>query len=170
MSSDNIGKQGAIDKAAVFELSGRLFAFPVAKLREFLPMAELASLPNLPPFFAGILNLGGKAVSVLRLDRLFGLPNCEPNIHSSLLVLRNDESPMAFVAAAVLGIVQISPDQLAAIPESESFGGCLRGVFQHGEYSVGLIRPERLLLAAEAARIEAFRAKEQERLTLLAEG
>ncbi len=170
VSLDHIGKHGVTDKVAVFELSGRLFAFPVAKLREFLPMAELASLPGLPPFFAGILNLGGKAVSVLRLDKIFGLPLDEPSIHSSILVLRNDESPTAFIAASVLGIVQPSTESQAEIPESESFGGCVASVFQYGERQAGLIRPDRLLLAAEVARIEAFRAQEQERLSRMAEG
>jgi hypothetical protein len=58
----------------LFHLSGQSAAFPVANVHSVAPMASLARPPGLPSVLEGILNLGGAAVPVLRLDRLFHLP------------------------------------------------------------------------------------------------
>ena len=81
---------------AAFELAGRTCAIPSANVREVLFMPALARPPGLPAILEGILNLGGVAVPVVKLDRLFGLPERVAGLYTPIIVLRS-QNPLALL-------------------------------------------------------------------------
>lgn len=71
----------------IFRTSGLDCAFPLKTVREIVPMARLSVPPGLPSGLAGFLNLRGTAVPIVRLDRLFDLPEQLPGLHTPMIVL-----------------------------------------------------------------------------------
>src|SRR5580704_11760871 len=79
---------GETQDLLIFHTSGLHCAFPLASVREIVPMATLYSSPGLPSALAGFLDLRGTPVPIIRLDRLFGLPEQLPGLHTPMIVLR----------------------------------------------------------------------------------
>src|ERR1700736_3896381 len=75
----------------VFHLGGSGYALPLHEIQEIVPMAWLSRPPGSPSVVAGLLNLGGKAVPVIRLDRLFELPDLVPTLYTPLVILRHPD-------------------------------------------------------------------------------
>jgi purine-binding chemotaxis protein CheW len=147
----------------VFHLAGQVCAVSLNQVREIVPMARLSQPPGLPSFVEGFLNLGGSAVSVLRLDRLLNLDEHEPSLYSTLLILRSSGSPNAWLVDDV-EIVADSPESRMPVSAEQSFNGCVDAeVSVHGRV-IHLLSPERILLERERQSVAHFQVLEQRRL------
>lgn len=61
---------GARPKKYMFlRLGSSTFAVPLSSIREVLGMGQVSHLPNMPNFFAGLVNLRGKIVSAVFLRK-----------------------------------------------------------------------------------------------------
>src|SRR5580700_3989587 len=102
----------------VFRSSGLNCAFPLEAVCEIVPMSKLSSPPGLPSGLAGFLNLRGTAIPILRLDRLFDLPEQKPGLHTPMIILRGVLGPIGILAESVRGIVPEHSTRLLDLPQS----------------------------------------------------
>jgi purine-binding chemotaxis protein CheW len=56
-------------------LNGSQYAIPLAEVREVLGLGHISPLPNMPSFFAGLINLRGKVVSAIDLRKSLNFTN-----------------------------------------------------------------------------------------------
>lgn len=148
-----------------FRLPGVVCALPFTSLREVVPMALLSRPPGMPSLLEGLLNLGGVAVPVVRLDRLFGLPPFTVGRYSPLLILRHCEDRLALLAEAVVGVIRVSPAQVRPRPVGAvCFNDCVEGEITAGETTVHLLDADRLLLDKERQCLAELQSAEQQRL------
>ena len=59
----------------------------------------------MPSGLAGFLDLRGTAIPIVRLDRLFDLPERQPGLHTPMIVLRGVLGPIGILVNSVRGIV-----------------------------------------------------------------
>src|ERR1700691_984 len=111
----------------IFNSSGLDCAFPLDSVREIVPMAQLSSPPGLPSGLAGVLDLRGTAVPIVRLDRLFDLPDQQPGLHTPMIVLHGVIGPIGILVNSVRGIVDAPSTQLLDIPDNRTFQNCATG-------------------------------------------
>src|ERR1700684_3566025 len=90
-------------KLLIFHSSGLDCAFSLEAVREIVPMATLSSPPGLPSGLAGFLDLRGNAVPIILLDRLFGLREQPPGLHTPLIVLHGELGPIGILVESVRG-------------------------------------------------------------------
>jgi purine-binding chemotaxis protein CheW len=147
----------------VFEAAGQRFALDAARVREILPMAALSRPPALPPLLEGFLNLGGVPAPVLRLARLFRLPERAPERYTPLILLAG-EAPLALMVESVHEVTAVSPAEWVPLPAGQVVNDCALALFERGGVPAHLLAPERLLLEAEARRVAELRAAEELRL------
>jgi purine-binding chemotaxis protein CheW len=148
----------------LFHVAGQAYGLPLGQLREVVPMAELSRPPGLPSLLAGFLNLAGTAVPVLRLDRLFGLPEVVPGLYTPLLVLRGPELPLALLAEQVSRIASVPPEAALPLPAHQAVNDCADGVATLDGRVVVLLSAERLLLEKEQQCLAELQDREQARL------
>ena len=157
----------------VFHSSGLNCAFPLEAVREIVPMARLSSPPGLPWGLAGFLDLRGTAIPILRLDRLFDLPEQRPGLHTPMIVLRGVlgpiGGPIGVLVDSVRAIVPAPSSWLLAIPKDRTFGGCTTAVFQLDGDLISLLSPTALLTASENRLLADYGAISQARLLRLQE-
>ena len=110
------------------------------------------------------MNLGGTAVPVLRLDRLFAFPEQDPGLYTPLIVLRRPEAPISLVVGRVRKIMSFSKKDAMPVGGDDIFNGCLEAELPSRGETIHLLSPDRILLEQERARIAEFQAREQERL------
>ncbi len=78
------------------------YAFETAQVREVFPVSDasqIAMLPGTPPWVRGILNVRGRILAVLDLQRLFGLPAQETISGAPVLILRSELIAEAHIQA-----------------------------------------------------------------------
>jgi len=154
----------------IFRLGGQSFAVPAQEVREVVPNAWLSSPPRMPAFVRGVLNLGGTAVPVLRLDRLLGLPDSVFGLNASILVMRAPNAPVGLLVDHVEGVQPGAGFQYLPVDDGQSLQGCVAGQLQGPAMQATLLSWRNILLQEEQARLDAFGRQVQERLAELAEG
>jgi len=139
---------------------------PLESVAKIMPMAQLAQPPGLPAPLEGILNLAGAAVPVLRLDRLFQLPERCPGLYSMLVLLnRTASGQIALLVDRVSEILPVPIHELLPVAEEDSFNACVVGtVLMRDGSVVHVLSPPRLLLERESQSLAAFRTTEEVRL------
>lgn len=149
----------------VFRLSDRLGAFRMEDVERVTPMAELSAPPGLPFALEGFLNLGGTALPVLRLDRLFGLPAQQPGLYSMLVIPKSaEEGGMALLVDRVEEVQAVSKGEILAIEAKDTWNGCAEATVTVRGEPVHLLSPTRLLLVKEREKLAGFQQMAQQRL------
>jgi purine-binding chemotaxis protein CheW len=148
----------------IFHSSGLNFAFPLEAVREIVPMAWLSSPPGLPSGLAGFLDLRGTAIPIVRLDRLFDLPEQPPGLYTPILVLRGVLGPIGILVNSVRGIVPASSAQLLDLPEDRTFQGCATAAIQFDGDLIHVLSPAALLQADEDRLLADYTAISQARM------
>src|SRR5262249_25289681 len=112
----------------LFHLGGQAYALPLHDVAEIVPMAALSGAANLPSVLAGFLNLAGQAIPVVRLDRLFELPELTPGRYTPLILVRHPDSRLALMVENVSRIVTLPEDAVLPIDANESFNDTVEGM------------------------------------------
>src|ERR1700733_8848127 len=133
----------------IFRSSGMDCAFPLEAVREIVPMATLSAPPGLPSGLAGFLDLRGTAIPIVRLDRLFGLREQRPGLHTPMIVLRGIGSPIGILVDSARGIVPVAAAALLDLPEGGTFRGCATASFDLDGCVIHLLSLDPLLEASE---------------------
>jgi purine-binding chemotaxis protein CheW len=153
----------------VFHSSGLVCAFPLEAVREIVPMARLSTPPGLPSGLAGFLNLRGTAIPIVRLDRLFDLPEQQAGLHTPMIVLRGILAPVGILVNSVRGIARVPANGLVEIPSDGTFQGCARGAMEIDGDLIHVLSPTALLQANEDRLLADYTASAQARLIQLGE-
>lgn len=136
-------------------------------------MAWLSSPPGLPSGLAGFLDLRGTAIPIIRLDRLFDLPDQPAGLHTPLIVLRRAPGPIGILVDSVRGIVPVPVARLVHIPVDRTFHGCATAALElDGDPAssdpqpgvIHLLSPAALLQANEDRLLADYSAMSQARL------
>jgi purine-binding chemotaxis protein CheW len=151
-----VGLEARAQNLLVFHLSGLDCAFPLEAVREIVPMATLSSPPGLPSGLAGFLDLRGTAIPIVRLDRLFNLPEQLPGLHTPMIVLRGVLGPIGIIVESVRGIVPVASSQLLELPPGGTLRSCATAGVQLDGDLVHVLSPTALLAASEDRLVADF--------------
>lgn len=146
----------------VFRLGGDLLALPVEVVAEVVPYAWLARPPQMPAAVEGVLDLGGRAITVLRLDRLLRREGGEPGLEASILIMRG--AGFGLLVDHVERVRSVSGAIVLPVVPERSFNGCLAGEVMIDGSAVHLLHWPRLLLEEERRRLADFQAQADARL------
>lgn len=156
-----------LHSVVIFRLGGQHFGIAVAEVGEVVPIAWLERPPRMPTFIQGVLNLGGVAVPVLRLDVLLGMPPSTIGLDASILIMKAPDAPLGLLVEHVEGVRAAADFQYTAIDDRQSFQGCLAGELHGPAGSVHVLSWRKILLEQEARRLEQFQQGAQARLAQL---
>ena len=150
-----------------FRLCGHAFGLPVSSVREVVPVAWLDRPPHMPSLVQGVLNLGGQAVPVLRLDKLLGLGDGRYGMDASILVMRESDRPLGLLVEHVDGVRAADDFTAMGLSEKGSFNGCLSDHLERDGKVLQLLSWRNILLVEERQRLTEFQALAQSRLAEL---
>jgi purine-binding chemotaxis protein CheW len=148
----------------VFKVADTPCALAREHVRRILPIPALGRPPGLPSTVEGVLNLAGTAVPVLRLDRLFGLPPVSLHAYQHLILLCDNELPLALLVDQAMGVRNVPADRLMSLHPSETFNGCVVGHIAMDDVSIHLLSAERLLDKRERHALAEFQLVQRRRL------
>lgn len=136
-------------------------------VRRIAPLPLLSAPIGAPEFVEGFFDYQGDLMAVVRLDRLLGQPDDDFGLYSPLILLADDEPPIALHATRIDGMSRVDAGAIQPISDGETFNGCVTGRFSDGGETIYLLDAQNLLLAAERSRIAAHEAMRRHRLDAL---
>jgi purine-binding chemotaxis protein CheW len=149
----------------VFYAGGQSAALPLENVKRIASMVQLVRPPGLPAPLEGILNLGGTAVPVVRLDRLLGRPVQEVGLYSMLIILKDSiDVGFALLVERTSEVVSVPCGELLPIDKGDSFNACAGASFLLRGETVPLLSPQRILLEKEKLALSEFQMLAQQRV------
>ena len=143
-----------------FSLAGEMFAVATLSVKEIIEYGQLTTVPMMPAFIRGVINLRGAVVPVIDLGvRFHGNPTLISR-RSCIVIIEvpgEDESAqvLGIVVDAVSEVLEISPAEIEPPP---AFGAKIRADFISGMGKVGnefviVLDLARVLLVDELAML-----------------
>ncbi|WP_210495856.1 chemotaxis protein CheW [Microvirga antarctica] len=155
----------------LFDVGGTRCALRRNDVRELLPLPHLWRPPSLPKPLAGFFNLGGTAVSVVRMDVLFGLESQKAGTDNGLyrhLILVDgvtEGRPMAFLVDRVVDLALVDGRLVSPVREAGTLNGCVQGEIDIDGQLVHLLSVDRVLFAEEQQALSTLTQTAQSRLS-----
>lgn len=143
----------------IFDAGEHRCALDSAAARAFLPLPRLWRTPSLPRVIEGYADIGGRAVPVVALARLFtqsARGSEEPPIYSHLILIDGHEpreGPVAFLVDRVVELRRVSAADLTVSIDRDSLNNCVEAEAEIDGRLVHVLDTSRLLLAEEASAL-----------------
>ena len=129
---------GKLSQFLTFWLGEEVFGMDIRSVREIIQCRPMTSLPLMPAFVRGVINLRGAVVPVVDLHARFGRPAAALGKKSCIVIFdaqRGDERvELGLLVDAVSEVIKIAADGIESPPD---FGSAVRRDFIRGIGKVG---------------------------------
>ena len=123
ISSPSEALSGWVGKSLIFNLGVEEFGTQVLKVREIMGIQEITTVPMVPDFVKGVINLRGKVIPVIDLRLKFGFPPQEYTPRTCIIVTRIQQDGMdVLVGVIVDGVVEVLSLTAEDIQDTPNFG------------------------------------------------
>ncbi|MBS2035034.1 chemotaxis protein CheW [bacterium] len=140
-------------KLLVARMKKRRLALPLASVERVLLRPRLETLPDLPAWLAGFLQLAQSSMPVLDVAALFEGEPCAWDLYNPIVVTQ-DEGRLALLFSAVDGLMEAAPEEFRPLQSQDSFQGVAAALVQRSQEWVPIIVPRLLLIDQERRKLE----------------
>jgi purine-binding chemotaxis protein CheW len=153
------GPGDAAAQYLTFSLAEEIFAMDIRTVREIIQVGPMTTVPLMPSFVRGVINLRGAVVPVIDLQARFGRPTARVGKKTCIVIfdaVRDGERvELGLLVDAVSEVIEIAASQIEPPP---NFGTAVRRDFIRGmgkvaERFVILLEPDRAFDVDEMARL-----------------
>ena len=157
--ANDAGKAEAPAQFLTFALGSELFAMDIRTVREIIQMSAMTTVPLMPSFVRGVINLRGAVVPVIDLHARFGRPSAALGKKTCIVIFNavraGERVELGLLVDAVSEVIDIAGDQIEPPP---NFGASVRRDFIRGMGKVGrafviILEPERVFDVDEMAEL-----------------
>lgn len=132
-----LAQAGGAHKYLSFTLNGEVYAMAIEQVKEIIEFGQITTVPMMPSYMRGVINLRGAVVPVVDLSRRFGGAASVVGRRTCVVILevpQDDDLPMqrqviGVIVDAVNAVLDIAPE---AIEPPPSFGTSVRPDFIQG--------------------------------------
>lgn len=147
-------------KYLTFTLHGESYGIDVLKVREIIRQTEITSVPQMPEYVRGVINLRGKIIPVTDLRVRFGFDDVKDTDQTCIVVVQvklpdGKNTQMGLIVDGVEEVINIAS---ADIEETPDFGAQIATDYILGMAKVRgvvktLLNIDRVLSATEVSRL-----------------
>ena len=154
-----VGSAAAGSQYLTFSLADEVFAMNISNVREIIQYGPMTTVPLMPAFLRGMINLRGSVVPVIDLHARFGRAKAVIGKKSCNIIFdaqrQGERIELGLLVDAVSEVIAIPPDQIEPPP---NFGASVRRDFIGGVGKVGgrfviILDPEEALDVDEMSQL-----------------
>lgn len=110
-------------KYLIFHLGSEEFGTEVLKVREIMGLQDITTVPQVPSYVKGVINLRGKVIPVVDLRLKFGLAPEDYTARTCIIVVRTHQAGEDLMIGMVVdGVVEVLSLTAADIEDTPDFG------------------------------------------------
>jgi len=152
-------EQSSLDASQflTFMLSNEEFSVPIMQVKEIIEYQDLTSVPMVPEFIAGALNLRGSIVPVINLAVKFGIEPQDITRRTCVVIMEvmldNEQAVMGILVDKVLQVIDIDEENIDSAPTlgSQIRTDFIRGMGKLDDRFVIILAINKILSAEEIA-------------------
>lgn len=142
-----------------FTLGEEVFAMDIRTVREIIQYGPMTTVPLMPDFVRGVINLRGAVVPVIDLQSRFGRPRATVDKKTCIVIfdaLRDAKRvELGLLVDAVNEVIDITPEQIEPPPNFGSAAGrdFIQGMGKVGNRFVIILEPDKAFDFTEMAQL-----------------
>lgn len=142
-----------------FALGDEVFAMDIRTVREIIQYGSMTTVPLMPDFVRGVINLRGAVVPVIDLQARFGRTAADVGKKTCIVIFDSEREgervELGLMVDAVSEVIEIAADQIEPPPH---FGAAVRRDFIQGMGKVGgrfviVLEPDKAFDVSEMAQL-----------------
>lgn len=131
--AEAVGNEEGQSQHLTFLLGGEMFAIPILNIKEIIEYGHLTTVPMMPAFIRGVINLRGSVVPVVDLAVRFGRKASDITRRTCIVIIEiesgDEKQDVGVVVDTVNEVLEIPR---AEIEQAPSFGARIRADFIRG--------------------------------------
>ena len=131
----------------IFELSGEEFGVDIMQVSEVIQVPRITRIPQAPECIKGLINLRGKILVVIDLNKRLGFPLKETDTLSRIIIVEIKDTFIGMLVNSVKGVMCLSLSSIQ--PPPEMIKSKINAEYLTGVGKVG----SRLLILLNLARV-----------------
>ena len=116
-----------------FLLAGEMFAIPILNIKEIIEYGSLTTVPMMPAFIRGVINLRGSVVPVVDMSARFGRASTDITRRTCIVIIEiesaDEKQDVGVLVDTVSAVLDIPQSEIEPPP---SFGARIRADFIYG--------------------------------------
>ncbi|HHN65888.1 MAG TPA: purine-binding chemotaxis protein CheW [Nitrospirae bacterium] len=142
-------------KHLVFTVKDEKFAIDIMRIVEILNPVDVHTIPDLPPFIDGVINLRGNIIPIINLRKRFDID--EPSEKARIIIIRFDNESVGLLVDSVVEIKELETEQISR--PSRLFRGFraefIKGIANPGKEDVIIIMDiDKVLTTEEIVKLK----------------
>jgi purine-binding chemotaxis protein CheW len=105
------------DQMVTFRIGKELFGVPIHAVQEIVRVPEITLVPEMPSFVEGVINLRGKIVSIIDVNKRLKIGESPRTRQSRILIVDVEKKVVGLLVDAVTEILRLPPDSIEPAPE-----------------------------------------------------
>ncbi|HOM02691.1 MAG TPA: chemotaxis protein CheW [Acetivibrio sp.] len=101
----------------VFSLNDEICGVDTSQVKEIVKYEEVSKMPRMPKFIDGVINLRGKVVPIVNLNKRFRLGDMEVGKKTKIIITDIEDKLIGFVVNDVFEIIRLSADDIEPTPD-----------------------------------------------------
>jgi purine-binding chemotaxis protein CheW len=146
-----------------FELSGEEFGVDIMQVSEVIPVPRITRIPQAPECIKGLINLRGKILVVIDLNKRLGFSSKETDSLSRILIVKVKDTVIGMLVNSVKEVMRLPLSSIEPPPEmikSKINAEYLIGVGKVGNRLIVLLNLARVLGEEEIEELSQLSADE----------
>ncbi|MDH4216995.1 MAG: chemotaxis protein CheW [Gallionella sp.] len=132
-ATQELAVQKEEEQYLTFLLGGEMFAIDILGIREIIEYGSLTSVPMMPDFIRGVINLRGAVVPVVDLSARFGRTASAVTRRTCIVIIETDnEGEKQEIGVVVDSVSEVLEIPAANIEPPPNFGARIRADFISG--------------------------------------
>lgn len=112
-STTRLAQEG---KYLTFALGKEDYGIEILKVREIIGMINITSIPHMPNYVKGVINLRGKVIPVINLRLKFGMPEIEAMAETCIIVITINDLLIGLIIDRVREVLDIKQNNIEPPP------------------------------------------------------
>jgi len=93
--------------AVIFQLGDETYGVDALLVHSVRRIGKIATVPNIPDFYAGVVNVRGQIITILDLRRFFGKHDPNPTPPEELLIIRANGLELGILAHIIHDVITL---------------------------------------------------------------
>lgn len=133
---DDEGLDTQADKYLLFYLGKEEYGINIAQVTAIEELPKITTIPDMPEFVRGVINLRGKVIPAVDLRLRFGLEEREYDNRTCIVIVKVEENTIGFIVDTVSEVHDISKSEIGPPPSFRNTSGqnqYIAGLAKQGE-------------------------------------
>lgn len=132
-------------KYLTFKLNDEQYGIEIKHVIEIIGIQEITSVPEMPEYLKGIINLRGQIIPVMDVRLRFGKPSREYNDRTCVIVISIQEDTVGLIVDNVSEVYAIQKEDIVPPPNLSRGNRFIKGIYKGEDQVKLLIDCDRLL-------------------------